>query len=614
VSGIIAAPKNDSGMHGVSYNASVVNFKIANSSGVIYLTDSQEADLSTKAASADAWISNNSWGSSTAITSVSEATIRASFPLAVTAYQAYVADGGVVVFSAGNNYRTQPSWRSGLPYRISGLESGWLAVMSVDLDGDEPWYTNRCGVAKAWCLAAPGGGDDQGSDGIYSMYNDGDYARLSGTSMAAPMVSGAIAGLKSMFPNLSYHDIRERLLTTANGSGQYANEDIFGQGLMDLDAASSPVGGLSLPTSRNASGGSVELSSSQITLPSNVASKIRQQRVLVLDNYQKAPFYISASKLIKKNTAQFNSSLRNLARLSTPLEDNIALKKGFSLSSISGIQNSVGLEYGAYRSSFSSGFNAQQPMMRLLGFAYSPHLNNSAIATNNIGTSIRIGGFKMGIIGSVPHTQGNYRMIGPTGINQMMDGRNAYSVVTQVDRGGWSVGGNYTRATDFNQPLGITATGDAFKINNTKADAVGVFFKRTFSEDRSEIKASVEHSSFSLNSSGFFSLDHGTYSVLRVDAHHFISAATVLTLGLRRERAITGTLGIKLPSSIDADGDISYQNYAIGLGSVIESDVVSFDLHHRFSPKQRLRVGLTYESKPSDKNSTGTGMYFERVF
>lgn len=92
-----------------------------------------------------------------------------------------------------------------------------------------------------------------------------------------------------MFPNLSYQDIAARLLTTANKTGIYAVSAIYGQGLMDLEAASNPVGGLSLPTGAHTSGSAGSISSS-ITLPSSIAASMRGAKILVVDNYQKPLF------------------------------------------------------------------------------------------------------------------------------------------------------------------------------------------------------------------------------------------------------------------------------------------------------------------------------------
>ena len=56
--------------------------------------------------------------------------------------------------------------------------------------------------------------------------------------MAAPYVAGGLAALKSMFPNLSHHRIRACILETADRSPPYDQEWIYGQGRLDLDAAS----------------------------------------------------------------------------------------------------------------------------------------------------------------------------------------------------------------------------------------------------------------------------------------------------------------------------------------------------------------------------------------
>ena len=61
--------------------------------------------------------------------------------------------------------------------------------------------------------------------------------------MAAPHVSGGIALLADYFDGqLGNTEILERLFATANKSGIYANSEIYGQGLLDLDAATKPSG------------------------------------------------------------------------------------------------------------------------------------------------------------------------------------------------------------------------------------------------------------------------------------------------------------------------------------------------------------------------------------
>ncbi|MCA1841971.1 MAG: S8 family serine peptidase [Actinobacteria bacterium] len=80
------------------------------------------------------------------------------------------------------------------------------------------------------------------------------YARLSGTSMAAPFVSAAAALLKAARPEASVAQIRAWLTSTANDAGAPGRDDEFGAGIVDprraLTAASgAPVGPIAVDAS-----------------------------------------------------------------------------------------------------------------------------------------------------------------------------------------------------------------------------------------------------------------------------------------------------------------------------------------------------------------------------
>ena len=84
---------------------------------------------------------------------------------------------------------------------------------------------------------------------IYNSVPQSEYKKLNGTSMAAPMVSGAAAFLKSYFPNLSMKEIKDILLASSKKYGETnqikpgTTEKIeFGKlsttgGVVDLNAA-----------------------------------------------------------------------------------------------------------------------------------------------------------------------------------------------------------------------------------------------------------------------------------------------------------------------------------------------------------------------------------------
>lgn len=610
VAGIIAAPKNNQGMQGIAPGAQLLNLRIADSSGSISLTDSQWANLSTRSLAAGAYISNNSWGSSQSITSVSEATIRSSNPLTVSAYQNYVANGGVVVFAAGNNYGLQPSIEAGLPYRISGLQAGWLAVMAVDPSGNETAYTNRCGVAKAWCLAAPGGGDNQSTDGIYSMYNNGGYTRMSGTSMAAPMVSGALAALKNTFPNLSYQQVRDRLLVTANKTGQYANQDIFGQGLMDLQAASSPIGGLSLPTGSHTSGNLGQISNSKITLPSSMTGSMQGAKILLVDNYQKAPFLVSASSFVQESKIQSNFASRHMSSMAEPPPIHLEPSEGIKFSQLQGLHSSLAISQLGHNFALSSGIKSEQSLSKQLGIQFVPHLNDSGTNTNGFGYSANIGKTKVAFISSMANTQSAYN---PNEINQdrsSMGSRTAYSFVSQREHENFAYGVTYSQANSFSQPLGISATG-AFGLSNTQASSFGSFYSHSLFNGSTKLRTGFEIASMSATSMGLTSFDSGKYSVFKVSGDHFLSKKTVLSIGFRQEQAISGQLTTKLPTTIDENGNIGYQNYASGFSNLLNSSQVNFDVHHQLNSSSRIKTGLMYEQKPYGLSGTGVAFYYQ---
>ncbi len=62
------------------------------------------------------------------------------------------------------------------------------------------------------------------------------------------MVAGGLAIMKQLFRDqLSNTELVARLLETADNNGEYADRSVYGRGLMDLRAATSPVGVLDVP-------------------------------------------------------------------------------------------------------------------------------------------------------------------------------------------------------------------------------------------------------------------------------------------------------------------------------------------------------------------------------
>ena len=126
-------------------------------------------------------------------------------------------------------------------------------------DGRIASFSNRCGIAAAYCIAAPGedmahayfGPDPDTGEAARGYAADG-----SGTSLAAPMVAGGLALMKQLFrAQLSHTEMVTRLFATADKGGVYGDSAVYGQGAMDLGAATSPVGVLEVPGANMARGG-----------------------------------------------------------------------------------------------------------------------------------------------------------------------------------------------------------------------------------------------------------------------------------------------------------------------------------------------------------------------
>jgi subtilase-type serine protease len=122
------------------------------------------------------------------------------------------------------------------------LQGALVVVVATNNGNKIASYSNRCGDAWQWCLSAPGGDEDAEGNGtadsaIVSTIPTNSYDIQTGTSQAAPLVSGAAAVLRGAYPYLTARQTIEILLTTADTAGHLADRAIYGRGMLDLGRA-----------------------------------------------------------------------------------------------------------------------------------------------------------------------------------------------------------------------------------------------------------------------------------------------------------------------------------------------------------------------------------------
>ena len=247
VSDVLLGAKNDSGIQGVAFDATLLALRTdtpgscatataGSTDGGCSHSDSAIAAGLNAATNARAKVVNISLGGSAA-----DSTLRSAIDRAT-------ASGVIIVISAGNAGVTDPTAavNPDLLAQIANdpVAHGLVIIAgAVDSTNTLANFSNKAGNSAANYLTALG-------VRVRAVDNTGTSYLYDGTSFSAPTIAGAVALLAQAFPTLTPAQIVALLYRSANDLGVTGVDTTYGNGELNIARAFSPIGSLSLAGSR----------------------------------------------------------------------------------------------------------------------------------------------------------------------------------------------------------------------------------------------------------------------------------------------------------------------------------------------------------------------------
>jgi subtilisin family serine protease len=136
--------------------------------------------------------------------------------------------------------------------------------------------------------------------------NGNDTTTMSGTSMAAPHVTGAFGVLHQMWPYMAGDNLVKLVMNTADKNLTGYNVNIHGQGLLDLDEATKPQGAVGLATSGRVDHPTVSLNNTYYSTGTALPSSLSNLKIMVLDDYDRNYYMDLGSSFTVKDKRKFS--------------------------------------------------------------------------------------------------------------------------------------------------------------------------------------------------------------------------------------------------------------------------------------------------------------------
>jgi subtilase-type serine protease len=640
VAGIIAGENNGSGYHGVAYDATLYIFKVLNDSGSSVGNSVATGMDRARAAGVD--IINLSLGDSGVIGTTCNSASSCETSLGSTKYTAMEALGAaniITVWAAGNAGDSSPSVNAGAAIYDDDFKETTVIVVASGTDGkigttSNGWSSggsNKCGVAAAICITAPG-------TLLYSALLDSNThaTALTGTSMAAPMVSGGLALIKQEFSSLTNAQVVDRLLSTATDTDEYSQSSIYGHGMMNLNGATAAVGSL------QTIGGSNLLddpSTSYNDLVNNsftssaafsnaLTNALAGQTMEVYDSFDRANFEVGVSSFFTSGSYTSQNTIENhMLRLEPKTMEKVKTKNLYGSFTVETDGNYI--ESSMFQSAgdfLALGFNQSTNSFENAVDPLSGFFNDSNFGNNYLVNPYFHAGsgqdYFMSFNGNSSFgidtfTSANGNDLGLAfNLNPLSStsGDAKYAGDLQI-----VLGTNYEQ----NKFLSSTSTGAFATGDMSNTNFTGIKYKKNLGDD------------FTFVGSGFAGYTH-----IDKASNSYIDKSTPLltstfTLGLAKanfikkdqrigffinqpQRVEDGSLNLRVPTSSDRDRTVTYSNLNVDLEP--DARQINFDIifQKAVTETSNLSANLTHvqngDHSNSSKDQNFISLFYKKTF
>ena len=640
VAGIIAGERQGgvASSHGVAFDAQIYGFKALDSDGAGSDTTLGNAfGLIENIAAID--IINNSWGTNADCSSAT-----ACRALGATIYDNWedlsqLSTPKISVFAAGNDSEDQPSAECQTMVYNSDINAVSVCVVAISTDDSGGYsqgkgflatFSNKCGKVSSYCIAAPG-------DTLYNTgyLSNSHYTTKSGTSMAAPMVSGGLAIIMEEFSSLTPAQVVSRLLSTANDSGEYSQTSIYGHGLMNLNAATAAVGSLQTingsnllddpNTSYNDLVNNSFLSSAAFSNALNAS--LNNQTMEVYDSFDRANFKVNLSDFFSSGSYISQNTIQNhLARLQPKQKNEDSFKNLFGNFSVeyegdyltrSLFQTSgdfIALGYNQSTNNFENSINPLSSFFNDSQFG-NKYLENPYFYVGS-GEDYFMSFNPNNSFGIDTFTNQNSSDYGfSLNFNPILSGGN-HEVVGDLQ---FVLGLNYEENKFLNSTSsGVFATGDMSSTNFT-----GLKYKKNISDELTFIGSGF---------AGYTHIDKAANSYINGSSPIMTSSFTV---GLTKsnflkekqnigffinqpQRVENGNISLRLPTSSDRDRTVTYSDLSVDLEPDARQLNLDIIFNKEITDKSNLSANITHvkngDHSSASESQNFISLYYKRTF